>query len=39
MNIQLLKDELNASWYHSSAILQGDTAHLEEVRELKSTLI
>lgn len=38
-NIQFLKDELNASWYHSSAILQGDTAHLEEVRNLKSTLI
>jgi copper homeostasis protein len=38
-NIQLLKDELNASWYHSSSILQGDTADLEEVRKLKSTLI
>lgn len=38
-NIQLLKDELNASWYHSSAILQGDKADLEEVRNLKSTLI
>ncbi|MEI6881488.1 MAG: copper homeostasis protein CutC [Bacteroidota bacterium] len=38
-NLQLLMDELNASWYHSSAILQGETAHLEEVRNLKSTLI
>jgi copper homeostasis protein len=38
-NLQLLMDELNASWYHSSAIIQGETAHLEEVRNLKSILI
>ncbi len=35
-NILALMNELNTTWYHSSAILQGDTAHLEEVKNLKS---
>ncbi len=38
-NLYLLRDELNTTWYHSSAILQGDAANLEEVQNLKSTLI
>jgi len=38
-NLQLLMDELNASWYHSSAIIQGETADFEEVRNLKSKSI
>lgn len=35
-NIRALMNELNTTWYHSSAILQGDTAHLDEVKNLKS---
>ena len=35
-NIRELMNELNSAWYHSSAILQGDKAHLEEVKKLKS---
>jgi copper homeostasis protein len=35
-NIRELMNELNTAWYHSSAILKGDKAHLEEVKKLKS---
>lgn len=35
-NIHALLNEMNGLWYHSSAILQGDKAHLEEVKNLKS---
>ena len=35
-HIRELMNELNSTWYHSSAILQGDTAHLDEVKNLKS---
>lgn len=35
-NIHALMNELNTTWYHSSAILHGDTAHLDEVKNLKS---
>jgi copper homeostasis protein len=38
-NILELLNEVNASWYHSSAIIHGDTASLDEVRNLKSKLI
>lgn len=37
-NIQLLKENLDTTYYHSSAIIQNDLADFEEVRLLKKIL-
>jgi len=37
-NINQLKNEISSNWFHSSAIIQGNTADLEEVKNLKKHL-
>ena len=38
-NIEELKQEVSSNWFHSSAILQGNTADFDEVKNLKAKLI
>lgn len=37
-NIELLKENIVTNWFHSSAVLQNETANLDEVFMLKSKL-
>lgn len=37
-NIEILKENINTNWFHSSAVLQNETANLDEVFMLKSKL-
>ncbi len=37
-NLSVLKDKINTTYYHSSAIIKGDVADLKEVKMLKEKL-
>jgi copper homeostasis protein len=37
-NIELLKENITTNWFHSSAVLQNETANMDEVFMLKSKL-
>jgi copper homeostasis protein len=37
-NIEMLKENINTNWFHSSAVLQNETANMDEVFMLKSKL-
>lgn len=37
-NIEILKENINTNWFHSSAVIQNETANLDEVFMLKSKL-
>ena len=37
-NIEMLKENINTNWFHSSAVLQNETANLDEVFMVKSKL-
>ncbi len=37
-NIEILKENINTNWFHSSAVLQNEIANLDEVFMLKSKL-
>ncbi|MFZ4800201.1 MAG: copper homeostasis protein CutC [Bacteroidia bacterium] len=37
-NIEILKENISTNWFHSSAVLQNETANMDEVFMLKSKL-
>ena len=37
-HIEMLKENINTNWFHSSAVLQNETANMDEVFMLKSKL-
>jgi copper homeostasis protein len=37
-NIEILKENIATNWFHSSAVLQNETANMDEVFMLKSKL-
>jgi copper homeostasis protein len=38
INIEILKENIHTNWFHSSAVLQNETANMDEVFMLKSKL-
>jgi copper homeostasis protein len=38
INIEMLKENIHTNWFHSSAVLQNETANMDEVFMLKSKL-